>query len=600
MAYAFNPQIIAQFLTGLGGAASAYGAGSPQWGYAGAQAVNAQQEQQRQAAQDRLRDEMLRTQLQQQQQAMTDAANQKAAAQKAFGSLLPGQSPIGVRNQSTGAFDTSPSGAPGALDSLPPAVASYIKTRGAYDPAGAVDFYGQYTTQAPAAPITNGGMQYDPSTKTWSQIPGYLEEKKAEADATRAPVQPPQPSADFITWTLLKKQDPSTPGYTEWKRSMSGGVPTYTTVYGPGGAMKSFAAGDAAIAPLLAQGWTTSKPDKPNTDLVSLAKDGQVKTITRDDPQFGMYLGSGWVESSAAPKPETKTDLEKRALDAGLTPGTDEYKQFMATGGKVPEGPGGTYGGTAIDAQDSNIILKGQTDEAYRATPEYALAWNRQYQQPKIQSVQDPNDPTRTTLVSVTPIVPAGLKPPTGAATGAASPQPAATNNPPPAVSGAVPPSQPAVPTATPIPGTSSQKQLNGEQSLSKGFADRMLSADAIITKFAQAGTSVKQTALDGLPGGNFMISDERQQLDQAAQNFINAQLRRESGAAISASELATARKQYIPQPGDSDALLKQKAANRAEVIRGMQQNASPYPLPAAKPTNADLKKKFGINPVNP
>jgi hypothetical protein len=146
--------------------------------------------------------------------------------------------------------------------------------------------------------------------------------------------------------------------------------------------------------------------------------------------------------------------------------------------------------------------------------------------------------------------------------------------------------------------------KLNGEQALSKGFSERMESAEKVLAdpKIAATGTSVTQSLNSSLPYiGNSLISADRQQLEQAEQNFINAQLRRESGAAISPSEFANARKQYFPQIGDGEAVLKQKAENRRQVIQAMKQSASPYPLPAAGGTSIDdLKKKFNITPVNP
>ena len=57
--------------------------------------------------------------------------------------------------------------------------------------------------------------------------------------------------------------------------------------------------------------------------------------------------------------------------------------------------------------------------------------------------------------------------------------------------------------------------------------------------------------------------SSEFQQYDQAARNFINATLRRESGAVISPSEFQNAYEQYLPKPGDSPETLAQKKQNR-------------------------------------
>jgi len=56
------------------------------------------------------------------------------------------------------------------------------------------------------------------------------------------------------------------------------------------------------------------------------------------------------------------------------------------------------------------------------------------------------------------------------------------------------------------------------------------------------------------------------QQQEQAEKNFINAILRRESGAVISPSEFKEGREQYFPQPGDKPDVLIQKKANRQTV----------------------------------
>ena len=83
---------------------------------------------------------------------------------------------------------------------------------------------------------------------------------------------------------------------------------------------------------------------------------------------------------------------------------------------------------------------------------------------------------------------------------------------------------------------------------------------------------------------GNSLISSDRQQFDQAERNFINAQLRRESGAVISPEEFAEARKQYIPQPGDDEGVLAQKAESRPIAIEAMQREGGPF----YKPQRAD------------
>lgn len=129
--------------------------------------------------------------------------------------------------------------------------------------------------------------------------------------------------------------------------------------------------------------------------------------------------------------------------------------------------------------------------------------------------------------------------------------------------------------------------KMTNEQSVSAGFADRTREADAILANpaVAKAGMSYMEQVKSGAPAGlgNYIVSSEFQLYDQAARNFINAQLRRESGAVISPSEFDNARKQYLPQPGDSAAVLKQKASNRKMVIDSLARGAGPSYKPAAQ-----------------
>jgi hypothetical protein len=62
----------------------------------------------------------------------------------------------------------------------------------------------------------------------------------------------------------------------------------------------------------------------------------------------------------------------------------------------------------------------------------------------------------------------------------------------------------------------------------------------------------------------------------QAERNFVNAVLRKESGAVISDSEFKNAERQYFPRSGDSKEVLAQKAANRALVIESFRNLAGP------------------------
>lgn len=118
-------------------------------------------------------------------------------------------------------------------------------------------------------------------------------------------------------------------------------------------------------------------------------------------------------------------------------------------------------------------------------------------------------------------------------------------------------------------------KPMTNDQSNSASFADRAAMANKTLSQVEQgAGTSVVQRGLNAVPGGNFMVSPQFQQFDQAKRDFVNAVLRKESGAAISESEFNNAEKQYFAQPGDSPQVITQKRQNRALVIDGLARGA--------------------------
>jgi len=117
---------------------------------------------------------------------------------------------------------------------------------------------------------------------------------------------------------------------------------------------------------------------------------------------------------------------------------------------------------------------------------------------------------------------------------------------------------------------------LNDTQAKALQFGSRMQASEGILDRMAAAGVNqpglIKRGA-DAIGLGaaaNWTQSAEQQQVEQAQRDFINAALRRESGAAIADSEFANARQQYFPQPGDSPEVIAQKKQNRALATRGI------------------------------
>jgi len=120
-------------------------------------------------------------------------------------------------------------------------------------------------------------------------------------------------------------------------------------------------------------------------------------------------------------------------------------------------------------------------------------------------------------------------------------------------------------------------KALTEGQAKANLFGARMKESDRIIGELADQGVTAPSfpqqvTGGNGVTGriATAAANPQQQQVDQAQRDFINAVLRRESGAAIAMEEFNNARMQYFAQPGDSEQVLAQKARNRALAIDGM------------------------------
>lgn len=129
-------------------------------------------------------------------------------------------------------------------------------------------------------------------------------------------------------------------------------------------------------------------------------------------------------------------------------------------------------------------------------------------------------------------------------------------------------------------------------------FADRMAASNAILAATEKQGLNAVAPLLGKLgPAGNYLQTEEYQKFDQAKRDFINATLRKESGATITPEEFANAEKQYFPQPGDSAAVMAQKAANRQAAIDGFVRTAGPqYKPKTGAPSVAAPKQTKTIN----
>ena len=123
------------------------------------------------------------------------------------------------------------------------------------------------------------------------------------------------------------------------------------------------------------------------------------------------------------------------------------------------------------------------------------------------------------------------------------------------------------------VSNTAKVPKMTVDAAKNTGFYGRTLEANKILNELEAQGTDFWQSNLDAVPFGlgNYARSPEFQKFDQARRDFVNAILRRESGAVISDREFENAEKQYFPVPGDSQEVIAQKRRNRETAIEGLR-----------------------------
>jgi hypothetical protein len=156
----------------------------------------------------------------------------------------------------------------------------------------------------------------------------------------------------------------------------------------------------------------------------------------------------------------------------------------------------------------------------------------------------------------------------------------------------------------------------NAEQGKSRGFGDRMLAAsiemERLVSTGYTPGTGI-QRALGEIPLiGNYVLSTGEKQYRQAQENWVRANLRKESGALIGDVEMRDEIRTYFPQPGDGPALIEQKRRARTTTFNAMIKNAGPGYRPGglivirgdedyrALPSGTEFIDPFGVRRRKP
>lgn len=127
-------------------------------------------------------------------------------------------------------------------------------------------------------------------------------------------------------------------------------------------------------------------------------------------------------------------------------------------------------------------------------------------------------------------------------------------------------------------------KPLTEGQSKDTVFVTRATGALPTINALGDALTSLPESFAGSTPVvGNYMKSSKYQQAEQAGKEFLQAILRKDTGAAITPAETQEYGTVYLPQPGDSPEVLAQKKESRDRAVAAIRAGMPPQAILAAE-----------------
>lgn len=146
-------------------------------------------------------------------------------------------------------------------------------------------------------------------------------------------------------------------------------------------------------------------------------------------------------------------------------------------------------------------------------------------------------------------------------------------------------------------PGTNQTRVVGGKpkkppsegERQSSGYYQRMKNGNEIVTQLESTGFNPASLEEQAKGLTNATATPEMQQYRNAADDWIRAKLRKESGAVIGPEEMAKEYEIYFPRLGDSPQVVQQKARLRKQAEESMRTNAgtlAPEDEPPETPTN--------------
>lgn len=123
-------------------------------------------------------------------------------------------------------------------------------------------------------------------------------------------------------------------------------------------------------------------------------------------------------------------------------------------------------------------------------------------------------------------------------------------------------------------------KPMTEGQSKDTTYATRAAGALPILDQYGSALTSIAEQVGGSVPVvGNYAKTPEYQQAENAGLEFLQAILRKDTGAAITKEETQEYGRVYLPQPGDSAELLAQKQIARSRALNALEAGMTPQSM---------------------
>lgn len=145
-------------------------------------------------------------------------------------------------------------------------------------------------------------------------------------------------------------------------------------------------------------------------------------------------------------------------------------------------------------------------------------------------------------------------------------------------------------------------KPMTEGQSKDTVFATRAQGSLPLIDEFGAALTGA-EGLIGGTVGqlpvvGNYAKSEAFQKAEQAGKEFLQAILRKDTGAAITKEETAEYGSVYLPRPGDSPEFIEQKRASRLRALEAIKAGMPPQAILAQEKALRNTEKASQQSPA--